>query len=64
MSYTTAAPTLDNNWSYLISEDVLAAIKAIKELGIKVHLNRKECKIYGKGLDGYQFKKKLTITFI
>ena len=45
----------------LISEDVLAAIKSIKKLGIKVSLIGKECKIYGKGVDGYKFKKNLTI---
>jgi 3-phosphoshikimate 1-carboxyvinyltransferase len=45
----------------LISEDVLAAIKAIRKLGIKVILNKKICKIYGKGVNGYQYKKNLTI---
>ena len=32
----------------LLSEDVLASIEAIKKLGIKVRINRKECKIFGK----------------
>ncbi len=45
----------------LLSEDVLAAIKAIKKLGIKSKLNSNECKIYGKGIDGYKYKKNLTI---
>ena len=45
----------------LMSEDVLAAIEAIKKLGIKVILKKKECKIYGKGIDGYKYKKNLTI---
>tara|TARA_Y100000768_G_scaffold379688_1_gene355756 strand:+ start:590 stop:1915 length:1326 start_codon:yes stop_codon:yes gene_type:complete len=45
----------------LLSEDVLAAIEAIKKLGIKVRINRKECKIFGKGIDGYRYKKNLTI---
>ena len=45
----------------LISEDVLAAIKAIKKLGIKVIINKKECKIFGKGIEGYNYKKNLTI---
>ena len=39
-----------------MSEDVLAAIKAIKKLGIKVIINKKECKIYGNGINGYKFK--------
>ena len=37
----------------LMSEDVLAAINAIKKLGIKVTIKKKECKIYGKGINGY-----------
>ncbi len=46
----------------LISEDVLAAIKAVKKLGIKVKLQKKnECKIFGKGINGYVYKKNLTI---
>jgi 3-phosphoshikimate 1-carboxyvinyltransferase len=45
----------------LISEDVLAAIKAIRKLGIKVTLNKKICKIYGRGINGYKYKKNLII---
>ena len=45
----------------LMSEDVMAAIKAIKKLGIKVSLKKNICKIYGMGINGYQFKKNLTI---
>ena len=45
----------------LMSEDVLAAIQAIKKLGIKVIINKNECIIFGKGIDGYKYKKNLTI---
>ncbi len=45
----------------LISEDVLTAINAIRKLGIKVKLTKKFCKIYGKGINGYKYKKNLTI---
>ena len=45
----------------LISEDVLAAIKAVKKLGIKVSFNKFSCKIYGKGINGYEYKNKLTL---
>ena len=45
----------------LISEDVIAAIKAVRKLGIKVILKGKFCKIYGKGFDGYEYKENLTI---
>ena len=45
----------------LMSEDVMSAIKVIKKLGIKVKLKKNECKIFGRGIDGYQFKKKMVI---
>ncbi len=45
----------------LISEDVKAAISMIKKLGIKVILKKNICKIYGKGFDGYNFKKNLVL---
>ena len=45
----------------LISEDVLAAINAIKKLGIKVKIHKDVCKIYGKGVNGYIYKKNLVI---
>ena len=45
----------------LISEDVQAAISAIRKLGIKVTIKEKFCKIFGKGLNGYKYKKNLTI---
>ena len=45
----------------LLSEDVLASIGAIKRLGIKVSINKNQCKIYGNGIDGYKYKKNLTI---
>ena len=45
----------------LNSEDVYAALNAIKTLGIKYELKKDTCKIYGKGIDGYQYKKKLII---
>ena len=45
----------------LMSEDVLAAISAIKKLGIKVKFNNNVCEIYGKGVNGYKYKKNVTI---
>tara|TARA_B100001093_G_scaffold439006_1_gene438706 strand:+ start:292 stop:1611 length:1320 start_codon:yes stop_codon:yes gene_type:complete len=45
----------------LFSEDVLAAIQAVRKFGIKVIINNKICKIYGKGINGYKYKKNLTI---
>ncbi len=43
----------------LISEDVLAAISAIKKLGIKSNFKNNEFTIYGKGIEGYKYKKNL-----
>jgi len=45
----------------LISEDVLASIKAIKKLGIKTSYKNNEFTIYGKGINGYKYKKNLVI---
>ena len=45
----------------LISQDVKAAIKTVRKLGIKVILNNKFCKIYGKGIEGFKYKKNLTL---
>ena len=45
----------------LISEDVKAAIKTVRKLGIKVILNNKFCKIYGKGINGFNYKRNLTL---
>ena len=45
----------------LISEDVLAAISAVRKLGIKVIFEDKFCKIYGDGFNGFNYKKNLII---
>ena len=45
----------------LLSEDVVAAIKAIKKLGIKSKITKNEIKIFGKGIKGYNYKKNITI---
>src|SRR6056300_224126 len=45
----------------LMSEDVLAALEAIRKLGIKVIIKKNTCKIYGKGINGFKFNKNLTI---
>ena len=45
----------------LYSEDVLAAINAVKKLGAKVNIKKKICLIKGVGLNGFKYKKNLTI---
>ena len=45
----------------LKSDDVLSVINAVKKLGVKVELKKNYCKIYGQGIDGFNYKKNLTI---
>jgi len=45
----------------LLSEDVLAAINAVKKFGINVKLYKNHCIIIGNGPDGYKYKKNITI---
>ena len=48
-------------FNLLMSEDVLAAIDSIKKLGIKVKIYKNYCEILGNGINGFSFKKNLTI---
>ena len=48
-------------YNLLLSEDVLAAINAVKKLGVKVRLNKNYCTIIGNGPKGYKYKKNITI---
>ena len=45
----------------LISEDVMAAINAVRKFGIKVFIRGKFCKIYGNGVNGFKFKDNLVL---
>tara|TARA_X000000368_G_C23039054_1_gene716011 strand:- start:115 stop:1434 length:1320 start_codon:yes stop_codon:yes gene_type:complete len=45
----------------LISDDVLSAIRAIKKLGIRSSFENNQFTIYGKGIEGYKYKKNLEI---
>ena len=58
---SSLAKGISNAKNLLLSEDVLAAIKAIKKLGIKTNYKNKEFTIYGKGINGYNYKKNLVI---
>ena len=59
--FASLADGISTAQNLLMSEDVLAAISAIKKLGIKVKINKNTCKIYGKGINGYNYKRNLTI---
>ena len=45
----------------LMSEDVVAALDSIKKLGIKVKRYKNYCEIIGNGINGFKYKKNLTI---
>ena len=45
----------------LRSEDVFSTLDCLKKLGIKIKLNKKQCKIFGLGINGYKYKKNITI---
>ncbi|MDA9731212.1 3-phosphoshikimate 1-carboxyvinyltransferase [Candidatus Pelagibacter sp.] len=59
--FSSIASGVSEAKNLLMSEDVLASIDVIKNLGIKVIKNNKYCKIYGKGIDGFKYKDNLTL---
>ena len=59
--FSSLADGVSKAKNLLISEDVLAAIKVIKKLGIKTIIKNNECKIFGKGFEGYKYKKNLIL---
>ena len=48
-------------YNLLMSEDVFAAIESIKKLGIKVKIYKNYCEIFGNGINGFKYKRNLTI---
>jgi 3-phosphoshikimate 1-carboxyvinyltransferase len=44
-----------------MSEDVVAALEAIKKLGIKVLAHKGYCEIFGNGINGFKYKNGLVI---
>ncbi len=59
--FASLASGVSSASNLLISEDVLASIKAIKQLGIKVIFKNDKCFISGKGIGGYEYRKNITI---
>ena len=45
----------------LLSEDIISSINCLKKLGIKIFLKKKNCYIYGRGLNGFKFKKNIVL---
>ena len=59
--FASLASGISKAKNLLMSQDVLASIKAIKKFGIQVKFKRGICEIVGKGFNGYKYKKNLTI---
>ena len=59
--FSSMAQGKSKAFNLLLSEDVLAAINAVKKLGINVKLNKKCCTIFGNGPNGYNYKKNIII---
>ncbi len=49
------------SYNLLRSEDVLNTLKCLKKLGVKIKLTKKFCEIYGVGLNGFKYKKSLSL---
>ena len=43
------------------SGDILSTIKGLKKLGIKIIFKNKICYLYGNGLNGFNYKKNISI---
>src|SRR5210317_1264787 len=59
--FSSLASGISKADNLLLSEDVVAAIEAVKKLGIKVNFKDNKCLIHGKGISGYKYKKNITI---
>ena len=45
----------------LLSEDVINTLKCLRTLGVKVKISKNFCEINGVGLNGFKYKKNLTL---
>ena len=59
--FASIASGISKARNLLISEDVLAAIEIIKKFGIKVIRKKNFFIIFGKGINGYKYKKNIII---
>ena len=59
--FASQATGISKGYNLLMSEDVMAALDSIKKLGIKVKLHKNYCEIFGNGINGFKYKKNLTI---
>ena len=59
--FSSIGSGISKSKNLLMSEDVIASIKAVRKLGVKVIIKKNVCKIFGKGINGYKYKKNLII---
>jgi 3-phosphoshikimate 1-carboxyvinyltransferase len=59
--FSSIAKGKSKAYNLLLSEDVLAAINAVKKLGAKVKISKNCCIIIGNGPNGYKYKKNIII---
>ncbi len=45
----------------LRSEDVISTLNCLRKLGVKVQFKKKKCEIKGNGLNGFVYKKNITL---
>ena len=48
-------------YNLLKSEDIFSTLKCLKKLGVKIKFKNNFCEIIGNGLNGFSFKKNLTL---
>jgi len=48
-------------YNLLKSEDIFSTLKCLKKLGVKIKFKNNICEIIGNGLNGFSFKKNLTL---
>ncbi len=49
------------SFNLLLSEDVINTLKCLRKLGVKVKISKNFCEIHGVGLNGFKYKKNLTL---
>jgi len=59
--FSSISSGISKAYNLLMSEDVIAALNAIKKLGVKIKIKKNFCQIKGVGIDGYKYRKKLII---
>ena len=55
------AKGVSRSTNLLKSEDVISTLSCLKKLGVKIKLKNKICEIHGLGLNGYKYKKNITL---